>query len=259
MPSVGEILAAERRRQGKSLNDAVDGTKIRSRLLDALEGGRYDELPSPAYVKGYIQSYARFLEIPSEPLLEQYRLEASAHVGKRSAADRYLDIPHETLVPDRAGAHAIPQSVWIATAAVVLIVALLVCGLTRLLSGDSSGTMPTKPKNEVAGEVSASPGADETSTATEPSTTVTSTAPGTSFKLRVTVREGQASWLQAKVDGLVAYEGTLQGGDSREWLVTDTATLRAGKPSVLTVTRDGKKTAIPTSAGISQLTLSVGG
>ena len=48
MPTVGEILSAERRRQGKSLTDAVEGTKIRSRLHDALENGRYDELTSPA-------------------------------------------------------------------------------------------------------------------------------------------------------------------------------------------------------------------
>ena len=51
MPSVGETLASERRRQGKSLADAVEGTKIRSRLLDALENDQYDDLPSQAYVK----------------------------------------------------------------------------------------------------------------------------------------------------------------------------------------------------------------
>ena len=81
MPTVGEILAAERRRQGKSLADVVDGTKIRGRLLDALEKGRYDDLAHPAYVKGYIQSYARYLEIPATPLLEQFKMESAGTGG----------------------------------------------------------------------------------------------------------------------------------------------------------------------------------
>jgi cytoskeletal protein RodZ len=155
MPTVGEILAAERRRQGKSLNDVVEGTKVRSRLIDALENGNYDILPSPAYVKGYIQSYARYLEVPFEPLLDEYRKEAAAHEHRKSPADRYLDIiPHETVVPKRELAHSIPRQVWIATAAVVLIVALLICGLTRLFSSGSD-TLQT-PANGGAGETSAS-------------------------------------------------------------------------------------------------------
>ena len=117
MPTVGEILAAERRRQGKSLNDAVEGTKIRSRLLDALENGRFDELPNPAYVKGYIQSYARYLEIPVEPLLDEYRRESATYEYPGRRIDRYLDIPHETIVPERSQAHAIPRKVWVAAAA----------------------------------------------------------------------------------------------------------------------------------------------
>lgn len=246
MPSVGEILAAERRRQGKSLNDVVEGTKIRSRLLDALESGRYEELPSPAYVKGYIQSYARFLEIASEPLLEQFRMEASNYEGKRSAADRYLDIPHETLVPERTRAHAIPRQVWIITAAVALVVILVVCVITRLVTA-GTGTMPTNPTAGTS-DVTASPGPTG-----EPTTTVTKKATG--FKLRVTVRSGQASWVQATVDDLQVYDGSLQSGDSREWLATKSAVLRVGKPSALVVTRDGKPVTIPAGGDVSELKL----
>lgn len=251
MPSVGEILAAERRRQGKSLNDVVDGTKIRSRLLDALEDGRYDELPSPAYVKGYIQSYARYLEIPVEPLLEQFRLEASTHDGKRRLADKYLDIPHETIVPERLRAHSIPREVWIVTAVVIIVVVLLLCALTRLLGGGGgTGTMPTNPKPG-GSEVTASPGPGSDAA------TTTTVRKSTGFKLRVTVREGQASWVQATVDDLQVFEGSLQSGASREWLATKSAVLRVGKPSALVVTRDGKPVTIPPGGEVSELKLNV--
>jgi cytoskeleton protein RodZ len=247
MPSVGEILAAERRRQGKALNDAVEGTKIRSRLLDALENGRYGELPSPAYVKGYIQSYARFLEIPAEPLLDQYRKEAALVERPQSPVDRYMSqIPHETVVPGREQAHAIPRNVLIATAAAVIVLALLICGISRLVTASNSpvpeaGTAPSK-------EVTASPGAEA-----QPATGESAGA----FKFRVTIKKGSASWIQATVDGLVAYDGTLNSGESREWLVNDSVLLKVGKPDAVTVTRAGKAVGLPKGTNV-QLSLTVG-
>jgi cytoskeletal protein RodZ len=245
MPTVGEILAAERRRQGKSLADAVDGTKVRSRLLDALENGRYDDLPDPAYVKGYIQSYARYLEIPVEPLLDEFRKESAVFTRKPRPTDRYLNIPHETVVPDRLQAHAIPRRVWVITAAVVLVAALLVCTISSLVKSGST-PIPSPVKSGASGEVTASPGAEATTTAQESAG---------SFKLRVTVKKDAASWVQATVDGLVAYDGTLNGGESREWLVNDTVGLKVGKPASVTVTRDGKAVALPKGTNV-QLSLS---
>jgi len=252
MPTVGDILAAERRRQGKSLHDAVEGTKVRSRLLDALEHGRYDDLPSPAYVKGFIQSYARYLEIPVEPLLEEYKKESIGAVRPMSPADRYLaDIPVESVVPTRERQHAIPRNVVIVVAVGVVLLVLALCGISRLFSGSGADTTPTNPTGAASSDVSASPGATHT---TVPTTTITTATGG--FKLRITVRDGLASWVKAQVDGLKAYEGTLQGGDSREWLVTGTAVLTVGKPSSVVVTRDGKAVTLPTGDN-SSITLAV--
>jgi cytoskeletal protein RodZ len=240
VPTVGEILAAERRRQGKSLNDAVEGTKIRSRMLDSLENGLYDDLPSPAYVKGYIQSYARFLEISAEPLLDQYRKESALFVHRPSLVDRYMaDIPHETLVPAREQAHAIPRNVWVATAAAVIVVALLICGISRCVA-NSTSTVPESGTAPSA-EITASPGAEPTATVGETTG---------AFRLMVTVKDGQASWVQATVDGLVAYDGTLMSGESREWLVNTTIVLKVGKPTAVTVSREGKPVTLPRGTNV---------
>lgn len=243
MPSVGEILAAERRRQGKSLLDVVEGTKIRSRLLDALEAGRYDDLPSPAYVKGYIQSYARYLEIPAEPLLEQFKLEAG-DMHPTNPADRYLaSIPTEPLLPDRDRMHAIPRNVVIAVAVALILVVLAICGISQLLGGSGgANTNPTAPASQSA---SVSPGATSSVAATSGSSVTTTTTSTGSFKLRVTIRQGLASYVQVTVDGLIANDGTLQGGDSREWLVTSKATLVIGNPTAVVVTRDGAPVSVP--------------
>lgn len=253
MPTVGAILAAERRRQGKSLNDAVEGTKIRSRLLEALENGEYQRLPSPAYVKGFIQSYARYLEIPSAPLLEQYRSEAEQTGQVTSPVDRYLsEIPANTVVPKRDMAHAIPPNVLIAATIAVVAVLLVLCAISRLFGG-SQGADTTPTGTPASSEASVSPGATQTAAPTE-----TITAPTQGFKLTVTVRDGLATWLKVSVDGKDrAYVGTLLGGESRQWLVSDSATLTVGKPDAVVITRDGKPVTVPKEAN-AQVVLSAG-
>jgi cytoskeletal protein RodZ len=248
MPTVGEILSAERRRQGKSITDAVDGTKIRSRLLDALEQGRYDDLPSPAYVKGYIQSYARFLEIPAEPLLAQYKTESAGTVRRVTPADRYLsEIPAEPIVPRREKVHEIPRNVWIAVAVGVVIVALALCAITQLLGGGGTGAN-TLPAPVTGTETTASAGATGSASATSVTTT------GAGFKLRISIRAGLASYVKVTIDGLNGFTGTLQGGESREFLVTDSAEVTIAKPDAVVVTRDGKTVNVPSTAN-AQITL----
>ncbi len=252
MSSVGETLAGERRRQGKSIADVVEGTKIRSRLVEALEEGRWNDLPSEAYVKGYIQSYARFLEIPAGPLLEQYRTEASMVAPKPShPAERYLNkLPTEPIVAERHQEHAIPQQTWLIVAAGVVVVLLLIWGISRMIpSKSATSTLPTSAKNQASKDITASPGAAEATSVTTPV--------GVTFKLRVTVRPGQASYVSVTVDGLNAYAGTMQAGESQEFLVTRSAVLKVTKPAAVTVTKDGAKVTLPTTAN-AQITLNTG-
>jgi hypothetical protein len=242
MTTVGEILAAERRRQGKTISDVVEGTKIRSRLLDALEQGDHDVLPSPAYVKGYIQSYARYLEIPAEPLLEQYKRDAGDAVRKPGPVrPSYLEgIPAETVVPGRDRVHEIPQRVWIVAAAAGAVVVLLLCIITFMSGGSpAANTNPLTPGSETT---STSPGAGSSSAAT---TTVVTTEGG--FKLRVSVRAGMASFVKVTYDGLTGVNGTMQDGQSKEWLVTQQAEIIVGKPDAVVITRDGQPVTIPST------------
>ncbi|HEY5468215.1 MAG TPA: RodZ domain-containing protein [Coriobacteriia bacterium] len=233
MPTVGEILSAERRRQGKQLSDVVEGTKIRSRLIDALEQGRYDDLPSPAYVKGYIQSYARYLEIPAEPLLEQFRSESRDTVRRVSPIDRYLAaIPADTVVPRRDRAHEIPRNVWIAVVVGVVVVMLLLCVIAGWLVPALTGLPPSSTSTPASAGATAS--VDATNTTTE----------SLGFTLRISVRTGLASSVKVTIDGHVDFNGSMQDGASKEYLVKDTAVLVIGNPDAVVVTRDGATVAV---------------
>jgi hypothetical protein len=60
------------------------------------------------------------------------------------------------------------------------------------------------------------------------------------------------------VDGLEGFNGTLQGGDSREFLVTDRAEVTVGKPEAVVVTRDGEEVTLPSDED-AHITLTASG
>jgi transcriptional regulator with XRE-family HTH domain len=70
--SLGSQLGEARRARGVTLEQAAAATRIRVRHLTALEEGHPAELPAPVYVRGYLRTYAGYLEIDPELLLDAY-------------------------------------------------------------------------------------------------------------------------------------------------------------------------------------------
>ena len=46
------------------------------------------------------------------------------------------------------------------------------------------------------------------------------------------------------------------GGQEKEWMVQESATVRAGKPDAVSVLKDGEAVEMPRSAGIGEITIS---
>ena len=69
-PPAGEILRKAREERGESLSDVARMLKLSAHQLEALENGRYDVLPGPTFVRGFLRNYANHLGIPPDPLLE---------------------------------------------------------------------------------------------------------------------------------------------------------------------------------------------
>lgn len=248
MGQLGDTLKERRSALGISLEQAEDGTKIRAKLLDALETGTYDKLPNPGYVRGYISSYARYLELDTVPLLAMYRAE--------TGAGRFHDInlPDEAVAP-RGQQHAVPWKAAVAVVAAIAVLSLGIWAITRLSRGPA--TPPPIPSIE-ATTTDATGGSKTTTSATSTAGSETTSKPAatyTPFTVKITVSHNGASWIKATIDGLSAYEGSLTGGQSKEFEVTRTAVIKVGKPSEVTVYRDGNKVDMPTSGSIPTLTL----
>ena len=73
MLTAGTALQQERTKKGYSLEEVAAATKINKDYLSALENDEFQKFPSSVYAKGFLQSYAKFLEIDVEKILALYR------------------------------------------------------------------------------------------------------------------------------------------------------------------------------------------
>lgn len=71
--SVGTVLRETRVAQGIPLDVAARDTRIRAEVLEGLEGGRFDRLAGQVHIRGTLRTYARYLGLPEETLLERFR------------------------------------------------------------------------------------------------------------------------------------------------------------------------------------------
>lgn len=69
--TMGAYLRAARRRRHVSIERAAEDTKIRATFLMRMESDEFDFL-APAYVRGFLKSYARYLRVDPEPLLQDF-------------------------------------------------------------------------------------------------------------------------------------------------------------------------------------------
>ena len=73
--TLGEVLAARRGERGLTIQQAAAATRIRAHYLSALESDELERLAAPVYAKGHLRTYARYLGLDPEPLVEMLHAE----------------------------------------------------------------------------------------------------------------------------------------------------------------------------------------
>ena len=79
--SLGTYLRQGRERSGLSVDAISSASRIVPQLIRALEGDRFDLLPAPVYVRGFIRAYCEQVGIDAEEALRRYEI----HVASRPA------------------------------------------------------------------------------------------------------------------------------------------------------------------------------
>src|ERR671917_2062290 len=110
---IGERLREARMRQKIDVADVEAATKIRAKYLRALENEEFGLLPGNTFVKTFLRTYAEYLGLDPQLLLEEYRagyeprgeeLQPYSVAARRRQRDRRPPPPRAPPRPPRWGA-----------------------------------------------------------------------------------------------------------------------------------------------------------
>jgi cytoskeleton protein RodZ len=83
LPSFGDKLKLEREKRKISLEEISASTKIGTRMLQALEGEKFGQLPGGIFNKGFVRAYARAVGMDEDQAVADY-LQASGEASPAS-------------------------------------------------------------------------------------------------------------------------------------------------------------------------------
>ncbi|WP_309398280.1 helix-turn-helix domain-containing protein [Cerasicoccus maritimus] len=100
MPNIGDRLEEARKRQGVSIREASEATKIRGDLLLSLESNNFDfDLPD-VYKRGFLKLYARYLKLDTDKIMADFEaVMLGRSKVKRSDSREFfgrMDLPERT-------------------------------------------------------------------------------------------------------------------------------------------------------------------
>lgn len=232
MESLGGRLREARERQGLSLDAVESSTRIRKAYLVALESEDYAVLPHPTYVKGFLKTYAKFLNLEVQEVLDLY-----PHRDQRPVLT-----PIARLEKPRLG-----LGFWVVTLALLVLVVALAAylfsnyaGLRIPLLPEGSDAVPTPTLVEpalppVSAAISPFPVKSLTPPAA-PSPSATATLAAVEVRSRVIAR----SWVWVIVDSTPVFTGTLEPGQERTWVGQEKVFMRVGNAGGLVIVHNGQ-------------------
>jgi cytoskeleton protein RodZ len=164
---IGDVLRAARREQGRTLADAAAETRVRETYLAALEEEDFSAMGGDVYVKGFLRSYARYLGVDPDPLLERFRAEHQRPEDHVTIAQEPLP-PVGTVGPmgPMGPRRGLPQAVILGG---IVLGILIVLGLIGLASDNQRTARAPAPPPVQATTPGGPAASSEPSTRTSPS------------------------------------------------------------------------------------------
>lgn len=138
---VGDVLRQARNRRKVELSEVETATRIRLRYLQAIEAEEWSVLPGGVYTRGFIRTYANFLGLDGDRLVEDYRASVEG-TSYDSAA------PASAAAPPRPSSGPKPgrdrRLGWLVAATGAVLIAAAVIAL---LPGSDSGGVAERPQH----------------------------------------------------------------------------------------------------------------
>lgn len=254
---VGYTLRQERERQNLSISDVEEGTSIRAIYIEAIEAGEYDKLPGNVYTKGFIKSYAKFLDMDVDALVKEFladiaeltppesvTTEAAAQVTESKGEVKPVQsekklFGYSIQTEDRSPSNAL-------IVAAVVLVAVLAGGIWAFMSGSDSDVAkvdtPQVQEEQVA--TSEPPPADNPTPVAN-----ANPAPPPSDNVAIQARFNDRCWVLVTIDGAVVQEGVIEGGQTLSWEGKDNISFRLGNAGAVEFFQNGQSLGVPGAVG----------
>ncbi len=90
--TLGNYIKSERVKRSISLEQISYATRISMKMLRALEDDDHGSLPAPAFVRGYLQAYAKYVSVDPQDLMLRYQhhLATASNVKRSALRSHYL-------------------------------------------------------------------------------------------------------------------------------------------------------------------------
>jgi cytoskeleton protein RodZ len=260
MDTLGEWLRQAREAKGSTLEETAAATRIRVRLLEALEAGDFAAFAGgDVQLRGFLRIYARYLGLPPDQVLARYDAEVfGSEAGPPPAPGETRPLSPASAptrpmafgpaqAPTRPMTYA-PPSVPVSTArprwmgierlmivgAVLIALVAIVAG-ALYLTGRSGREEAAAPTPATGSAEAALPPVTATAEPTPPAVTPTFPANpqgGVTLALEAT----EHVWVRVTADGLPAFEGMLGTGQIETWSGQEAISVETGNGGGLLVT-----------------------
>lgn len=218
MSGFGGQLREAREARGCSLLEAERRTRIRAKLLAALEAEDLAAFASPAQARGFLRNYAEFLGLEAGSLLAQLNGPGRA---TRPPAARTQPRPGGAPPVQGGWRRIFTRDLFIGVTFTVLFGLLLGWGAVQLWTSVTTPAATATPTLTLAAAPAAgSPAAIATETPPPEATpTVPLPTPLPNYVgVNLLVRAEQRTWLRVLVDGTETFSGQLAPGQTREFV-----------------------------------------
>jgi cytoskeletal protein RodZ len=226
MPGLGDEFRAAREARHLSLSDVSEQLHIRAVYLESIESETWSTIAAPVYVRGFIRTYARFLNLDPEAAVAAY----NATLGETEPTASRGSPSMLSVAPRRRPS----PWLWVAGLAAAILVAFVGFKYAEFQrGGGAAATVAVEaPTSAPASPAAGSTAAPATSTATS---TPASVPTSRTLQLRLTAD----SWLRISIDGKPVFEGILPAGTLKAYHGSS-AKVRAGNAGGVDLTVNGK-------------------
>lgn len=239
MGELGEMLREARERKGVSLAEVEEETKIRERLIKALEEEDYGILPDRIYTKGLLKNYARYLGLDVGEVMRLF--------GEEEVTP--------TPIPPASQALASPP--FLSPDLIFILVILMAVGLvgvwgyhqylapvfTSLLATPTVEASSPTPEAIPTRTLPPSPSPPLAPTFTPTKVVIT----GLHLEIEILTR----TWLEVTVDGEEVFRGLLDAGETESWSASEVIALHVGDAAGVRVVLNGQE--IPPLGGAGEV------